>query len=371
MPASHNKKKGKAIAFSSLDTTHALLADLPAADRPAITAAAAHQRALTKPPKSLGRLEDLALWLAGWQATATPRITAPQCIVFAGNHGVAAAHAVSAYPTEVTAQMVANFTSGGAAINQLTAALAIPLAIHPLSLETPTADITRTAAMPVADTLAAMQAGADAVPTNCDLLLLGEMGIGNTTIAAALAMAILGGSARDWAGPGTGLDAKGIAGKADIIAAAVRRHRQQYGDGQSVTDSSPSASDSPPSSPVAYLASLGGRELAAIAGATLAARHRRLPVLLDGVVATAACLPLWHANATALAHCQISHLSAEPAHAKMLAAMDMQPLMHLDMRLGEASGAAVAFGLVKLALAVHNGMASFATAGVSTATRHQ
>ena len=351
------------IPFDSPQKIASLLADLPPPDQAAVAAARTHQANLTKPPHALGRLEDIAIWLAGWQNTGMPQApTAPHCLVFAGNHGVTS-HGVSAYPSAVTAQMVANFRTGGAAINQLTQAAGVPLTVHPIHLAQATGDIATTTAMSISDTLAAMQTGADAIPHNCDMLLLGEMGIGNTTPASALACAILGGEAADWTGAGSGLDADGVAHKASIIAKATQRHYRHQRDAGTGTSTGDNRD------PVALLASLGGYELAAIAGATLMARLRRIPVLLDGFVASCACLPLWAANPQALAHCQISHLSAEAAHRAILARLGMTALCDLNMRLGEASGAAVAFVLVKLALAVHTGMATFAEAGV--ATKHQ
>lgn len=351
------------IAFDSPDKVAKLLADMPMPNEAASAHARAHQANLTKPLGALGRLEDIAVWLAGWQAPPPHLPRHPQCLVFAGNHGITR-HKVSAYPEEVTAQMVANFKAGGAAINQLTKSADVPLAIHPIRLDDPTGDITTTPAMSRADTLAAMQIGADAIPSNCDMLLLGEMGIGNTTIASALAASVLGGERDviDWVGAGSGLDAKGIHHKANIIAKALQRHHTDTHTSTHTHTNTPTTNNP---DAVALLASLGGRELAAIAGAVLAARTRHIPVLLDGFVATCACLPLWQTNRHALAHCQISHVSAEAAHAKILTRLGMEAICNLNMRLGEASGAVVAFSLVKLALAVHTGMASFDQAGVT------
>lgn len=349
----------KTIAFDSPDRVAKLLADLPMPDAGGIAHARTHQANLTKPLGALGRLEDIAVWLAGWQAHPPHLPRHPHCLVFAGNHGITR-HKVSAYPQEVTAQMVANFKTGGAAINQLTKAMGVPLTIHPIRLDDPTHDITTAPAMSLADTLAAMQIGGDAIPQDCDMLLLGEMGIGNTAIASALAAWVLGreGEVMDWVGAGSGLDSKGIQHKANIIAKALQRHHTH-------THANKTKSDNANADAVALLASLGGRELAAIAGAVLVARSRRIPVLLDGFVATCACLPLWQVNRHALLHCQISHVSAEAAHGKILARLGMEALCDLNMRLGEASGAVVAFSLVKLALAVHTGMASFDEAGVA------
>ena len=323
-----------------------LLADLPTPDQSAINKARARQAQLTKPAGALGRLEDLAIWLAGWQGREKPSITAVRCIVFAGNHGVAG-RGVSAFPSAVTAQMVANFQNGGAAINQLCALAGIALDVRALDLDRPTQDFTTAPAMHLDETIAAMQSGADAIPNDADLLIPGEMGIGNTTAAAALALAVFGGKADEWAGAGTGLDAEGIKHKAATIAAAIKRN-----DGKGLN-------------PVEVLAEYGGREVAAIAGMVLAARIRRIPVLIDGYISTAAILPFWQSNPAIFAHCQISHCSKEPGHRRILEALKMRALLDLDMRLGEGSGAATAFAIVKAALATHNGMATFAEAGVS------
>ena len=322
-----------------------LLAELPAPDQNAMRKARARQAQLTKPAGALGRLEDLAVWLAGWQGCEKPAINAPHCIIFAGNHGVAS-RGVSAFPSAVTAQMVANFQHGGAAINQLCALAGIALDVRALELDRPTQDFTTAPAMELDETITAMQSGADAIPADADLLIPGEMGIGNTTAAAALAFAVLGGGAHEWAGAGTGLDDAGIEHKAAHIATAIKRN-----DGKALN-------------PVEILAEYGGREVAAIAGMVLAARVRRIPVLLDGYISTAAILPLWQSNPAIFDHCQISHCSQEPGHRRILEATEMRALLDLDMRLGEGSGAAVAFSIVKAALATHNGMATFAEAGV-------
>ncbi|HEX8829346.1 MAG TPA: nicotinate-nucleotide--dimethylbenzimidazole phosphoribosyltransferase, partial [Xanthobacteraceae bacterium] len=266
-------------------------------------------------------------------------------LVFAGNHGVTQ-RGVSAYPAEVTAQMVANFAAGGAAINQLARAAAATLRVVPLSLERPTADFTQQPALSEQDFLAAVTAGFEAVSPGCDLLCLGEMGIGNTTAAAALAAALFGGGAR-WAGLGTGVDQDGLARKRDAIDRALLRHAAILHD------------------PIAIAAALGGRELAAILGATLAARRRRIPVVIDGFVCTAAVAPLQRLRADALAHALASHVSAEAGHRLLLDGLGLNPLLDLDMRLGEASGAALAVLLLRAALACHTGMATFAEAGVS------
>jgi nicotinate-nucleotide--dimethylbenzimidazole phosphoribosyltransferase len=243
--------------------------------------------------------------------------------------------------------MVLNFQHGGAAINQLCQAAGSSLNVFPLSLDTPTADFSEQPAMSVEDTLAAMQMGADAIPDDADLILPGEMGIGNTSSAAALSHLVFGGKADTWTGRGTGLDDDRLAHKISIITKAVNRVKNQTLD------------------PVTMLSELGGRELAAIAGCVLAARLRRIPVLLDGFISTAACLPLWASNNAALDHCQISHYSKEPGHRHVIDALGKTAILDLDLRLGEASGAAIALQIVRSALAAHNGMATFAEAGVS------
>ncbi|MGP6085453.1 nicotinate-nucleotide--dimethylbenzimidazole phosphoribosyltransferase [Antarctobacter jejuensis] len=332
------------LPLASLDAVISL--DLPAFDLAAAQAARARQAQLTKPPGSLGRMEELAEFMAGWRGTERPQIDKAQALVFAGNHGVCA-QGVNPFPQEVTVQMVANFTAGGAAINQLCKAAGAELDVIALDLDRPTRDITEDAAMDAAECLDAMQRGAAAVDRDADILLLGEMGIGNSTVAAALALAAYGGSAQDWVGPGTGSNPEGVALKARVIETAVARHRAL--------------------SPMMRLAALGGREQAALCGAVLAARMARIPVLLDGFICTAAVTPLHAALPDLLSHCLIAHQSREPGHRRLAEAMDKAPLLDMGMALGEGSGAALALPLIKGALACHNGMATFAEAGVSGA----
>jgi nicotinate-nucleotide--dimethylbenzimidazole phosphoribosyltransferase len=269
-----------------------------------------------------------------------------EIVVFAGNHGVTA-RGVSAYPAEVTAQMVANFAAGGAAINQLARNAGANLRVIPLALDRPTADFTQAPALSEQEFLAAVTEGYNAVTPECDLLCLGEMGIGNTTAAAALAAALFGGGGARWAGRGTGVDDEGLARKLQAIDDALRWHAAVLHD------------------PLAVAAAFGGRELSAILGATLAARRRRIPVVLDGFVCTAAVAPLAKLRGDTLAHALPSHVSAEAGHRMLLEELHLRPLLALDMRLGEASGAALAVLLLRAALACHTGMATFAEAGVS------
>lgn len=323
------------------------LETLPAVDAAAVEAARARQAQLTKPPGSLGRLEDLAIFMAGWRGTGRPVIARAQALVFAGNHGVCA-QGVNPYPQEVTAQMVANFAAGGAAINQLCRASGAELSVHALDLDRPTADFTEGPAMTEGEVLEAMARGWAAVDAVADVLILGEMGIGNSTVAAALAQAVFGGDASDWVGPGTGSGGERLTHKARVIEAGMARHRGAL------------------DTPLAALCAFGGREQAAICGAVIAARAHRIPVILDGFICTAAAAVLGPVPG-ALDHCLIGHASAEPGHVRLLAALGKAPLLSLGMRLGEGSGAAVALGVLRAALEAHNGMATFAEAGVSDA----
>jgi nicotinate-nucleotide--dimethylbenzimidazole phosphoribosyltransferase len=331
--------------FATLDELRAACRDLWPGDDAAAEAVRARQGVLTKPPGSLGRLEELAAWLACWQGRETPALDRVDVLVFAGNHGVTA-QGVSPYPPEVTAQMVANFAHGGAAINQLAALAGATLRVVPLDLDTPTRDITAAPAMDETAFLAAVDAGFAAVSPETDLLALGEMGIGNTTAAAALAAGLFGGGGTRWAGRGTGLDDAGLARKRAVVDAAVARHGALLHD------------------PLRAAMALGGRELAAILGAALAARVHHVPVLLDGFVCTAAAAPLARVAPGGLNHVRIAHLSAEAGHHALAEALDQRPLFDLGMRLGEASGAALAVLVLRAALACHAGMATFAEAGV-------
>jgi nicotinate-nucleotide--dimethylbenzimidazole phosphoribosyltransferase len=324
-----------------------LLDRLPNGDGAARDAALARQSELTKPPGSLGRIEEIAVWLAGWQAGERLRLERACALVFAGNHGVTA-RGVSPYPPEVTVQMVANFEAGGAAINQICAASGLELRVEALSLDRPTGDIAAEPAMSEQACIDAFNTGMRSVSEDFDLVVVGEMGIGNTTIAAALSAALFGGTGADWAGPGTGLDSEGISLKARTVDAALGLHRESA------------------TTALETLRRLGGREQAAIAGAVLAARLMRIPVILDGFVSTAAAAALTRRHRDALAHCIAGHVSGEPGHRALLRALDLPPLLDLGMRLGEGTGAALAVNIIRAAVATHNGMATFAEAGVSS-----
>jgi nicotinate-nucleotide--dimethylbenzimidazole phosphoribosyltransferase len=331
---------------ATLDEFRALFAHLPGPDRTAGDAAAQREGQLTKPAGALGRLEELAEWLAIWQGRHPPRLDHPRVVVFAANHGVAA-RGVSAYPAAVTAQMVQNFIAGGAAVNQLCRSVDADLRVYEMNLDQPTGDIVDGPAMREEECARAIAYGMMAVEPGIDALAVGEMGIANTTVAAALCLALFGGDAADWTGPGTGVAGAALDRKREIVAAAVARHRPQAGDAFDV------------------LCRLGGLEFAAMAGAILAARMGHVPVVLDGFCSTAAAAVLYAADPHALDHCVAGHLSPEPGHRRLLDKLGQRPLLDLGMRLGEASGAALALALLKAAAACHTGMATFADAGVS------
>lgn len=322
-----------------------LLANLPGPDEAAMRAVRERDQALTKPPGALGRLENIAEWLAAWTGRP-PAVTRPLVAVFAGNHGVTR-KGVSPFPSEVTAQMVANFAAGGAAINQICIANDLGLKVFDLALEMPTGDITEEAALDERACAATMAFGMESIAGGTDLLCIGEMGIGNTTIAAAICLALFGGTAGEWTGPGTGAQGEGLQRKITAVDKAVALHKQHLGD------------------PLEVLRRLGGREIAAMAGAILAARMERIPVIIDGYVSTAAAAVLHAANERALDHCLVGHVSAEPGHIRAIEKLGKVPLLSLGMRLGEGTGAALAAGIVKAAAQCHAGMATFKQAGVS------
>lgn len=332
--------------FESVEQFLKELETAPHADAEARAGAEARNGQLTKPPGALGRLEELAIWYAAWRGNARPAVEHPQVIVFAGNHGVTA-QGVSAFPAEVTVQMVANFEAGGAAINQLSKAAGAEMTVHALELDTPTADFTKASAMSEAEFVQCLRCGWDAVNPDADVLVVGEMGIGNTTSAAAVAAALFGGEAEDWVGRGTGVDDAGLANKARVVREGIERHAKALGDG------------------MAILRCLGGRELAAMAGAIARARVLRIPVILDGFICTAAAACLEVSAKGALDHAVAGHVSVEPGHGKLLKELGKEPLLALGMRLGEGSGGALAIGVLKAAIACHSGMATFAEAGVA------
>jgi nicotinate-nucleotide--dimethylbenzimidazole phosphoribosyltransferase len=326
-------------------------------------AATVRQGQLTKPAGALGRLETLAVELAGLQHTERPRAERVPIIVFAGDHGIAA-QGVSAYPQEVTIAMMANFAAGGAAISVLAHELGSSLEVVDAGTlaETPlpgvvtdkprrgSRDFSREAALEPADLAFALDCGkravARAAPSQPDLLIVGEMGIGNTTSASAIAAALLGVPANQMTGLGTGLDSAGRERKARIIDAALARHRLAGVSAERI------------------LSAVGGLEIAAICGAIIASAQRRVPILVDGFIVSAAALAASRINPSCRPYLIFSHRSAEQGHRLVLEALDARPLLDLDLRLGEGSGAGLALPILRLACALHNHMATFAEAAV-------
>jgi nicotinate-nucleotide--dimethylbenzimidazole phosphoribosyltransferase len=327
------------------DDIRQLVATLPGPDTDAVAAVRARDEQLTKPPGSLGRMEELVEWLAAWQANPYPDVKRPLVAVFVANHGVAD-RGVSAFPQDVTRQMVENFATGGAAINQFCIALDLGLKVFELALDLPTPDIAGADAFEEAACAATIAYGMEAVAGDIDLLCLGEMGIANTTVAAAIYHALYGGAPEDWVGRGTGVNDEGFERKADAVRLAVGRLGGQ-------------------SDALEVLRRIGGREIAAMTGAILAARTERVPVIIDGFVATAAAAIVHALVPGAIGHCLFAHRSAEAAHDRALKSMGQKPLLDLGLRLGEGTGAALAAGLVRTAARTHVGMATFAEAGVS------
>ncbi|MCY4461294.1 MAG: nicotinate-nucleotide--dimethylbenzimidazole phosphoribosyltransferase [Albidovulum sp.] len=340
--------EAEAQPFDSLEKFAKAIENPPSASRRARDEALERNSRLTKPAGSLGRLEELAVWFASWKGLAAPELLSPRIVVFAANHGVAA-RGVSAYPAQVTAQMVANFESGGAAINQLARTAQAELRVHVLSLDRPTRDIAEGPAMNENEAVEALCCGWRSVSDCVDLLVVGEMGIGNTTSASAIALALFGGSAGDWTGAGTGVSGARLKYKSRIVEQAVGANKTSL------------------SNPLEILRCLGGREIAAMAGAIARARGLGIPVILDGFVCTAAASVLHAVDASLLDHAVAGHLSKESSHGKLLSEMGMSPLLDLGMRLGEASGAALAIGLLRSAVELHRGMSTFEEAGVSSA----
>ena len=332
--------------FSNLLEFEEILKSAGGPDLKALGEAKARNGQLTKPPGALGRLENLAIWYAGWRGEAAPKIDAPQVVVFAGNHGVATL-GVSAFPAEVTEQMVLNFQRGGAAINQLCQTFGAELDVIALELENPTADFTAGAAMSETEVVAALVVGWEAVNPDADLLVTGEMGIGNTTSAAAICHALFDGEAEDWVGRGTGVDDAGLLLKAQVVREGLAANPEAAKNG------------------LQALRCLGGREVAAMAGAVAAARFYGIPVVIDGFICTAAVACLAVVCEGALDHAVAGHQSQESAHTTALQALGKEPILSLNLRLGEGSGGALAIGIMKAALACHSGMATFAEAGVS------
>lgn len=343
------------------DDVRRLLHTLPGPDEFAVAAVRARNKELTKLPGSLGELEAVVEWLAAWQGSPTPAVRRPLVVVFAGNHGVAT-HGISAYPQVVTRQMLDNFAAGGGAINQICATYDLGFKVFDLALDLPTGDITREPALDEKACVATLAFGMEAIAGGTDLLSLGEMGVGNTTVAAAIYAALYGGPASHWVGHGTfghvgkggskgrlaaNGSGEGVARKVAAVEAALASHAGTLDD------------------PLEVLRRLGGREVAAAAGAILAARLEHIPVLLDGYVVTAAAAILHALDPSSIDHCRAGHVSPDGAHAEVLERIGKKPLLSLGITLGEGTGAALAAGIVKAAAAAHSGMSTRTQAGVS------
>jgi nicotinate-nucleotide--dimethylbenzimidazole phosphoribosyltransferase len=306
------------------------LAVLPRADETARRNVSDRAANILRPAGALQALDDVAIWVAQWQATSQPAINQPAALVFAADHGVAQG-GVSAYPTEVTAAMLKAYQEGRSTLSAFAAVAGATVHAVDVGVGKPTKDIRHEAAMSKMRLDEALEMGRRSVENlECDLLVIGEMGIGNTTVAAALTAALLGGTPSDWVGRGTGVDDEGLSRKLAAVEQATSRvfHLND---------------------PIELLREVGGAELAAMVGAILAARMRRLPVVLDGYVVTAAALVLFQLDKTALDHCWIGHCSAEPGHRKLLHHLGKPHLLDLNMRLGEGSGAMAAVPLIKMA----------------------
>jgi len=322
------------------------LQDLPSINSVDIVKACDRNQELTKPFGSLGRLEDLAIWYSSWQGYQKKSIDSILIAIFAGNHGVAQ-RGVSAYPAKVTAQMVANFNNGGAAINQLADLLPATLKVVDLELDQPTKDFFEEPAMSEDECSQAFQVGFDLVSHEYDLVIPGEMGIGNSTSASALGYAIYGGSVSDWVGIGTGVSNKTLKHKQEVVEVAVNRHRDTC------------------STPLDVMQCLGGRELVAIMGSILSARMKKIPVVIDGFICTAPVAVLNAIDSRLIEHVIAGHESAEKGHKIYLNKLGLKPILNMNMRLGEATGAALAAQILRAAVACYGGMATFAEAQVS------
>ncbi|OLL55229.1 nicotinate-nucleotide--dimethylbenzimidazole phosphoribosyltransferase [Bartonella henselae] len=322
------------MTVSPFDNFRALLTSLPVADEFSIILAKKRQKSLTKKQEALGKLGEIAVWYAGWRGAEKPIVTQPLVAIFSGNHGVIEEN-VTPFPQSMTQKMVQNFAAGGGAINQICIAYDLGLKIFDLALEYPTMNITKDAAMDERSAAATMAFGMESIAGGTDLLCIGEMGVGNTTIASALCLALFGGEVEEWTGNSTGIDERFYQRKIAAVETAVSLHKHRFSD------------------PFEIMRCLGGREIAAIVGAILAARMEKIPVILDGFVVTAAAAVLYKMNPRALDHTLVGHASSEPAHRRLLQKIDKEPLLDLGMRLGEGTGAAMAAGIVKAAVLTH------------------
>lgn len=332
-----------------------MLDDLPGPDLGARHAVAERASQVLRPAGAFEWLDHVAEWLAGWQRTTEPGVERPAVLVFAADHGVAA-EGVSAYPVDATAVMVEAVTGGAATISAVARMVGATVRVYDLGVGNPTGNVRIADAMTPDDFDEAVQAGAAAVAeaadSGADLVVLGELGIGNTTAAAAVCGGLFGADAESpdhaaalWTGPGTGVTGEALAHKRTVVRDALARVGKV--------------------APLEALRRLGGRELAAMAGAAAAARHRSIPVVIDGFICTAALAPLQRAQAGSLDHCIAGHCSAEPGHQHLLERLGLEPLLRLDLRLGEGSGALAAVPIIRIAAAAVTDVATLADWGLA------
>jgi nicotinate-nucleotide--dimethylbenzimidazole phosphoribosyltransferase len=325
---------------SVTEEIRSLLGEMPASDDAAAAAVRARAAQNLRPGGAIARLDEVAVWLAGWQRTSKPRVEAPAAVVFIADHGVAT-EGVSAYPAEVTEAMLRALRAGAATASAMSRTLGATLAVVDVGVGRPTANLARESALSRARFDECFEAGRRALAdVTTDLVVLGEMGIANTTSASTVCAALFGGPAEEWVGRGTGIDDATFARKLGVVEAARRRIDKA-------------------AEPLEVLRQVGGAELVAIAGATVEARLRSIPVVLDGFVVTAAVAGLEVVRPGALDHCLAGHCSGEPGHRLLLEKLGKAPLLDLGLRLGEGSGALAAVPLVKLAAASVTEVATF------------
>lgn len=322
-----------------------LLDDLPEPDLDSLEAVKERSLRVLRPTGALARLDEVAAWLAGWQRTTEPAVHNPAALVFVADHGVAA-EGVSAYPSSVTAAMLDALESGAATATAMARVLDVDLQVIDVGVGRPTGNLMRESALTVERFERCFHEGRAAVDRlDTDLLVIGEMGIGNTTAAAAVAACLFGMAAEDWTGRGTGVSGEALARKVAVVEQARKRAGE--------------------CSPFEVLREVGGSELVAMAGAAFEARLRSIPVVLDGFVVTAALAVLEATRPGALDHCVAGHCSSEPGHRLLLEKLGKRPLLDLDLRLGEGSGALLAIPLIKLAAVAVTDVATFEEWGIS------
>lgn len=330
--------------IKSCEEILSILNNLPNQNKKIKKEAIEYQNTLLKPKKSLGILEELAIFYCSWKDTIHPKINSMQTIIFAGNHGICD-QSVNSFPQEVTDQMVQNFENGKAAINQLSLEVGSDLKIISLDLKNPTKDFTKEPAMSEVDFLKAFNIGFNSVERDVDVLALGEMGIGNTTVASAITSAFIGGNISKWIGKGSSDSNDLIKKKTLVVEKGINLYKDK--------------------TPLDKLKCLGGREQVAIFGATIRARVLRIPVIIDGFICSASILPLFFINKSSIDHCIFGHCSAEKGHEAMLKFLGKEALLNLNMCLGEGTGATLALNILKSAMACHNQMGTFKNSGVS------